>query len=590
MLKKSIILFIIFISLPITVFYSTRGIVISKVNEMTVQNYSITTAIENYYLGLFPPRLYIKGLTLSDAKGELLSFKSIFLGLNHLEVIGGALKRIPILPESKAKDNKTGKAGFPINSIKIKDFTIDKLLVFKNDSVLIDELSLNSIKLKGDQFSFNLKKADLSFKKSKISLFGKVEKVDKIKASIKLDFKELDLDILASQNSFKGFPGIKGRLNTKADLILNDKQVDLKFEVDINDFSYTTKESAKYLISKSALNGSFKGSDKSFSLYLEDSNILGFKQTTQKGPAQGIDVFKINAFEYKKKETGGHYLKTNLNRDGTVVLDSDSGYFNLDIDNLDLKNFSDFLIIDSNNNIDSGKLFSTYRSKIDPKDNIDGKLVVSISQLNFKESGGGSTVGSFMSITKAVGIVKDDNGKVKLDSKIEGKMSDPEFDIISYISKGIGSIIADKFYSLIAVEAAKRVAPLLLSSIPINPLNALTLIKAGYKFAVKPRFNDLKFSAHSSTISGRELKTLERVVTFLKAQKQVSLSFCPKTFLKEKDSLLSLSKALLLNKERMESVLGKVQGLAPGVEKQIVFCGLPKTLESEGIGSLNIQI
>ncbi len=580
-------------ALIIVSFFLTKGLVKDQVNKTTQVEFKIKTLIDNYGLGLLPPRIEVFGISLSDKKGRILDLKKVTLGLNGLSIEGGNLWKMPVLPkkENEKKETKKteSKTTLPVNSIFIKDFSFDKSVVLKNDTFQIDKLEVENIEAGGGSFSFIAREGRFSFKDSKIFINGNVEKNKLLKANLKINLKEIDLKIIASENIFKPISGIKGKLTSEIALKLHGEEIELSLNSLVKNFSYKTKESAEYLISEWDLKeGSLKGTSKVFDISLKDFLFKGIKQKTKDGLPQVIEVLSLNSLNYKK--TAGHNLKINLNRDATVAMDSGPGFLNLAIDNLDLKNYSDFLIIDSNNNIDSGKLFATYNSKIDSEENIDGKLNVSLSQLNFKEKDGASSIGSFMSITKAVGIVKDENGKVKLDSKIEGKKSDPEFDIIGYLSKGIGSIIADKFYSLIAVEAAKRVAPLLLSSIPINPLNALTLIKAGYKFAVKPRFNDLKFAPHSALIKGRELKTLERVVSFLKGQPEVSLSFCPQTYLEEKESKVSLIEGLKLNIKRMDSVLRLVKSLSPGVEKQIVFCGAPKSLEAKGTGSLDIQI
>lgn len=590
MLKKISILFTVLVGLIVIGFYSTKALVIEKVNNLTERDFLITTQIEDYGLGVFPPRVEVTGLELKDAKGMILNLKKIVLQRNQLNLIGGELFKLPVLPKTKSSEKKSGEAGLPLSKVMLKDFSIGSGVILEKDEILINKLEISNLKLEGEELSLKLKEANLSIDRSKISIKGSLSKGARLALNLDFKLKQINLEKLTAENKFKKIEGLKGELDTSGELKVLGEEIELSFDSKVLALSYKTKEAAEYSIESALLIGSFKGNKNFFEVHLNKSSLKGIKQVTKEGPAQSIRDLVVNKLEYKKKEKAGHYFKASLNRDATIVMDSDQGYLNLDIDNLDLKNYSEFLIIDSNNNIDSGKLFSTYRSKIDSEENIDGKLSVSLSQLNFIEREGGTSIGSFMSITKAVGIIKDENGKVKLDSKIEGKVSDPEFDLISYLSKGIGSIIADKFYSLIALEAAKRVAPLLLNSIPINPLNALTLLKAGYKFAVKPRFNDIKFTPHSFQILGRELKTLERVVAFLKAQKEVSLSFCPETFLKEEKSVLELDTALEINKKRMDSVLSIVKGIAPGVEKQIVFCGLPKSLKEEGRGSLNIQI
>jgi hypothetical protein len=593
-LKKTLLILLSLNILILISFFSTKGLIKEKINKTTQTQLQLKTLIEDYSLGLFPPRVEVLGIAISDSKGKVLNIKKASLGFYGLRIEGGNLLRAPILPrkekEKEKKEKATSPSALPINAILIKDFDFDKSVVLNNDLFQLKKLKLEGIHLKGEKLSFQVKEGSFQFKESKIFIKGSLEKHKSIKAKLKISLKELDLEVLGGENVFKPYPGIKGILTSSIALNLEGDVFDLLLDSELKNFSYKTKEDAEYFISELLLKeGHLKGNTNAFDFNLKSSVIKEVRQKSKEGLPQKIEILTINSLKYKKK-LKGHHLELNLNRDASVALDSGIGHLNLSIDNLDLKNYSEFLIIDSNNNIDSGKLFASYKSKIDSNENIDGRLSVSLSQLNFKERGGGNSIGSFMSITKAVGIIKDENGKVKLDSKIEGKKSDPEFDVIGYLSKGIGSIIADKFYSLIAVEAAKRVAPLLLSSIPINPLNALTLIKAGYKFAVKPRFNDLKFAPHSFEIKGRELKTLERVVSFLKGQPEVSLSFCPKTYLVEKTSKVSLKEGLNLNVKRMNSVLSSVQSLAPGVEKQIVFCGASKTLEEEGIGSIDIQI
>jgi hypothetical protein len=103
-----------------------------------------------------------------------------------------------------------------------------------------------------------LEKVDLRINKSKILVLGFIEKSLKIKAKLKIDLANLDLGVLASENVFKKVSGFKGELSSSVGLILDEDLLELSFKSDLNDFSYTTKESANYFIPKILINGTIK--------------------------------------------------------------------------------------------------------------------------------------------------------------------------------------------------------------------------------------------------------------------------------------------------------------------------------------------
>jgi hypothetical protein len=106
----------------------------------------------------------------------------------------------------------------------------------------------------------------------------------------------------------------------------------------------------------------------------------------------------------------------------------------------------------------------------------------------------------------ALNLLRDDDGKVRLDIPIEGNLTDPDFKINAIVNKAIGSAV---------FGAVKVIFP---------PALLISAISKGAKGTLG--FPPIAFNAGDATVSPDQIATLDKLVAFLAERKNIALNMC----------------------------------------------------------------
>jgi len=576
------------------------GILKDKLVAVLSENIDSKVSLSDLEINPFMAEVTLSGLSIG-AKSEVLELKKLVLRpdlislmseekiVKSLSIEGLDLRAIPRLKAKKDKEKKGNSTlKLRLNKLSLKDLKLSHLLIPLNKDLRLINALIQDIVIEGQKLNANLKEAKVKVQESEIdlSLNLRLSKEPSGKGAIKV--KNFNLEFLEHEKLKEKIKSLGGELSLNLALNLKNKIVRSTGEIELKKLNYLPQTGAQYEIDSFWLKKELSYSNKKILLTNTELKLLGLTQSSNDEANKRIKELLISNLNLNK-ETGDIFnLAFDINKFGKISFENKKESYKGKIKNLDLSKFSNFLVLDEESQIGSGKLFLDLNGKVKKNNELSGDLKLFMAQLEIEKSGDKDI--SLISTTRAVSLIKDKNGKIEIESKITGSLDDPSFNLIYFLSKGVGNILAEKFYSLLAVEAAKKVAPLLLSSIPINPLNAISLFKKGYDLAVKPRFAAMNFPPHEEKLKERELKVLDRILSFLKKEAEISLSFCVDTYLKEGDSVLSLKKAKSLRFKRTSFIGQYIVSKAPRVESQVVFCSEKAEIEDSGTASLEVEL
>ncbi|MBK25568.1 MAG: hypothetical protein CME70_16345 [Halobacteriovorax sp.] len=583
-----------------TGFLLAPGLIKDKLITIMSENIDSTVYLDELEINPFSAEITLIGLSIGE-KSEVLELKKLVLRpdllslfskekvVKSLTIEGLVLKAIPKL---KARNEKIKKSNstlkFKLNELKLKEIKLSHFLIPLNKDLSLSNALIHNIDIEGKKLKANLKRAKIKIHESEIdlSLNFRLVKEPSGKGTIKI--KNFNLEFLEHKKLKEKIKNLGGELSLNLALELKNKVVTSTGEVELKKLNYLPESGAQYQINSLWIKKDFSYSHEKTVLDNAELKLQGLTQSSKEEAVKRIKGLLISNLNLKKEAGSNFDLAFDVNKYGKINFEKKQESYKGKIKNLDLSKFSNFLVLDEESQVGSGKLFLNLKGKVKKDNQLSGDLKLFMAQLEIEKSGDKDI--SLISTSRAVSLIKDKNGKIEIESKITGSLDDPSFNLIYFLSKGVGNVLAEKFYSLLAVEAAKKVAPLLLSSIPINPLNAISLFKKGYDLAVKPRFAAMNFPPHEEKLKDRELKVLDRILNFLKKESEISLSFCVDTYLKEGDSTLSLEKARSLRIKRSAFISQYIVKKAPRVESQVVFCSEKAKIEDSGNASLEVEL
>ena len=555
------------------------------------QNTSLKSlSVDFSFPNLVKKRIFIAQIQIDGLKGNLVKNGNIFLA----DAIKYQNKEAP-----KSQNNWDVK----ISKAEIANSTISAKQEHKIELKKVEISNISPIK-SGNFTSLDFKAVGL-IDGSNIALDGKMAAKDIL---INFNVNNFDLNLLNLFLDKKNtdFGKITGQLSSKGVLEMTQNTVKLDSNLELrNIFLYSGDlKVIKYFIeganvqklsvvnNKSALN--VKSSILEISHLLLSAN----KQQINKDKTAKFSNIKIKNINVESLHESRHAKAlVNFKDGGFFALNkygsSNKKIFDVQAKGVDLTQFSTIIEPLLNYQIESGKLSLDTKISL-VNNNIGGKVTLNLAQLNLddkNEFGENIQNQSLMPLKTAISMIKDDNGNIDLYFNLSGDKDDPDFDILEILGKGAGSIVMDKIVSLIVTKAAIKFAPLLISSIPLSPSNAIMITQGAYKMVTKPRFKDIKFDLLNNNIAQDSKGDLETLIGFLQENKKIKLRICPVTSTLEfSNEEASNDKVIALANARIKSLkefFNKSHGSK--VLNQIIFCR-PQISSDKNISKAEISI
>lgn len=447
-------------------------------------------------------------------------------------------------------------------------------------------------------------KATVLINKTSFVFDGKIDNNTKI---INFAFQDFDLNMLNNVIDSKKvqFGDIQGNLSSHGAVKIENDKVILTLDLALKDAFLYSKDHQliHYFIEELDAKNVILENDvdllKITSSALNMSHLLLSVPTNafEKNRVSTFSKIEIETIDFdKNKKTsdmkgivhfryGGFFALNHYQKDQQIMID-------IKAKAVDLTQFSSAFEPLLNYQIESGKLSIDAKAAL-KNEKINGKVNVNLSQMrldNKNEFGKKLETQSSIPLKTAISMIQDDNGNIDLDFKLSGNQSDPNFDILAMMGKGIGSVVISKISSLIATKAALKFAPVLMSSIPLSPSNVFMFTNGAYKIITKPRFKDINFIPMTSDIQPDSQSDLMALAAFLNDNKKVKFHICPVASTLEFQAEKTTNEQVLsLANKRVESLKEYFKNHQKTSLNQIIFCR-PKISTNKNIAQALISL
>lgn len=553
-------------------------------------------------IDLFSHKINIEKFHLDEMNFSVLKQKDIYnvLGLEKLN----QKKKTDNRDATKEIDSKPWDIS--LGEIKISDIQIQ----FQKNH----HINFKNIELQGLEVAKESKKADFNLNfnidESSFKMKGTLGNVlGDIDIDTKISIEKFNLNILNEFTDSK-VGRIEGELNFRTDLKFSNSNLSSSFDLEgdkIKIHSLKTKDVDYFVHHLKLDNGKLKKTsdekvELSFSNFAFQNFILSItNKRLKKKKLSKFSKFDLNDFtlmlnQNREGRTEGDLIRAKLkyNKTGniTVVKTFKGGNdnFSLKINDMDLIPLSEALEPSLGYYIDSGKLDLKYIAKTRNK-NIKGDVVVKLNQFNLDdkdELGKAAESKSSLPLSTAISMIRDDDGRIIVNSEVSGKTDNPDFNFGTMLRNGIGGILLAQFSKLVATKAAVQFIPFLVSKIPFSPANMYMITKSGYNLITKPRFEDINFKAKTDQIQSESMKQIKVFAKFLKKNKSLRFKMCPIASSFEKDKL-SDDRALELAKLRITKIQSTLKEIKVS-DSQVIFCRPKLVTKKLEVGKVEISI
>ncbi len=278
--------------------------------------------------------------------------------------------------------------------------------------------------------------------------------------------------------------------------------------------------------------------------------------------------------------------------------------FKLLTDAVDLTDFSGFFVENLGYTVDKGLLNIDLDIGKNSKELLDGYLKLDINKLeidNKTQKGKDIDKKIGMPLATSLKVIKDKDDNIILEFPIDGYASDPKFQINEMLGEKLGIVLAEQLTSALANALIETYLPLLASSVVVSPTMAYSVIKKGYDFATKLRFEPLQFKVDEAALDNKSQKHLDDLVKVLKDKPNIVLNVCPvaypfesvqnKELSQQKESSTSQKeKALSLANQRLDKVLDYVVKEKKVPARQLVPCKPRISKDASAQGRVEIYL
>lgn len=528
------------------------------------------------------PEIEIRGVDLKILKDENGYNLEYLKGEKYNKMITGGRNKDWEIVIKKLRINRS--------RVKFKDgplLNIDKLTV-------LDLFSFDS----SDETSFF---GDLKLNDSKIELKGVVSNYllsPTGEVSIftdKIDFQSVNYFFPTNLNL------IEGVFETKSKITFNDEGFRTQTNFKLNNFKLFSKDLKKvdYFIQDFELtNGTaefvngevkIKADEAVFSNLILSitKEYLDSKITFSRNSK--ILLKEINFYKPNQTDKGITFFAKN-NEGGTIGV---SEYFEKNVKKTDVKildvdllPFSETFEAALGYQIESGKMnLNIDLETINQRTSGTAKLVLNQFKIDDENESGKDVVGETnLPLKTAISLIKNDQGGIELEFSISGDERNPEFGFLPLLRRGLVSLIVSELSTYVATKAATQFLPLLVSSIPFSPGNALLLVNGSYKFLTKPRFQDIGFFPNSDIINDKSKNVLPKLKKFLLKNKEFNFVLCPLASTSESED--GEGKHSQNNDEILKLAISRIDKVkqelldTPEIVSQVIFCR-PKIIKKK---------
>ncbi len=264
--------------------------------------------------------------------------------------------------------------------------------------------------------------------------------------------------------------------------------------------------------------------------------------------------------------------------------------------NINLLPFSETFEATLGYQIESGKLnLNIQLVTKDHQSKGKAKLVFNQFTIDDEDESGKEIKGeTSLPLKTAISLIRNDKGAIELEFDISGDERNPEFGLLPLLRAGLGSLISSKLSSIIATKVATQFLPLLVSSIPFSPGNALILVSGSYKFLTKPRFQNIEFHPHSDQLKEGSKDVITKLKKFLLKKKNLNFVLCPLASINELEKkggtpIPNKEETLKLASSRIEKIKLEIAD-TPTIHPQIIFCRPKLVKKKTEVGILEISL
>jgi len=579
---------------PIGFSVDLKGVSFS--NKHSIKNISVDFSIMN----ILKKRIVISELVISGIEVKLLKDQNEY-SLENLKK-SKTLKNAP-----KQEQTEWG--------IVIKKFNINQSRFRFNDGPVfkIDKLTISDI------FSFNSSdrtslSAKLSLNDSFVEINGHIKNyLSSISGEFNILSKKFDLK---NANYFLSdkLGMIEGVLGTNANVSFGNNGQKATAELTLRDFKLYSKDlkTIDYFIHDfNLINGRTEINKKEVIFNAKEVNfenlILSIRKSkfSAKNSLSRTSKIQLKDFHFSKphvldSKSKPMTLSARYNNGGVIRVKEYYKNKEKKLDakflNINLLPFSETFESILGYQVETGKLDLNI-DLVTINHNIKGKAKLVLSQFGIDdedESGKDIKSETILPLKTAISLIRNDKGAIELEFDISGDERNPEFGFLPLIRNGLGSFLLSKLSSIIATKAATQFLPLLVSSIPFSPGNALLLVNGSYKFLTKPRFQDIEFFPNSDKLKDESNDTIDNLKKFLLKNEKFSFVLCPlasiiesekkdNVVMQDEDNTLKLALSRI---EKVKLVLFDTPEIVP----QIMFCRPKIVKKKTAVGILEISL
>lgn len=292
----------------------------------------------------------------------------------------------------------------------------------------------------------------------------------------------------------------------------------------------------------------------------------------------------------------GSYGKIKIN--GTSKTEKDlTSEFKIkgSISALDLTNLSGFFMQQMGYRIEKGQLNSEFKIAKNKKDNLTGKVDITIAKIDVNNTDKRGTKiknGTKIPLSSSLSMIKDKDDLIPLEFPVEGNSNSPSFSLRVLLTQKLSEVIIDQLGQALGNALVSNYLPMLASSVTMSPMLVVSLLKKGVDFATKLRFEPINFKKNSTILESKSKKQLAKVADTLNKKSELILNFCSdadpyenrESFENEKNSEkpseAEIKSSFDLANKRLKKVSDFLIGVKKIAAKKIITCR-PKLSEKK---------
>jgi hypothetical protein len=327
-------------------------------------------------------------------------------------------------------------------------------------------------------------------------------------AGLKTDIKvKSDKSIVSLVDTSALNPAVPEQTNTSEMVELPNESLPIAAE------SVSEQEGLVFALNKFKLDdfGYIHITDQSVSPMYEHNITI---EALQAGPFDSADYLLESPFEIVAKD--GNFLKIVAQGHASPFADRLNALLTAKISELNLPSVSPYVKDGLGFEMKSGQLDVNVDLTI-KDDELNGETSLSMRGIEMASANevekGTLKEGKAMSLNVALGLLKDDQGNIKLDVPLRGNVSDPSFGV-------------ESFLGLVLKKAAMSQAKTYLMTTFVPYASVVSVAISGAEYLLKVKFEPLVFQTNKQDLTGEHQQYLSELVLLMTDKPALQLKTC----------------------------------------------------------------